>query len=80
MKFNTALDESSRFKDSYRSSKVRDDVNSWTSMSKKLNPMSDEFRSKFKDVIYDYKGKKDDPEFWKHYKKFFHPQDTEADT
>lgn len=76
MKFEDAINESNRFKDSYRDSEVRDEVNSWTAQSKKIDPMNPEFKEKFKGVKYDYKGRKDDPENWKHYKKFFHAKDT----
>lgn len=77
MKFDNALEENSRFKDSYESSRIRDYVSSWAVQSKKLKPMSSEFLEKFKDVKYGYKGSKEDPENWKHYKKFFHPSDSE---
>lgn len=74
MKFNEALE------DSYRESELRNFVKSWTAASKKLDPMNPEFQEKLKKVIYDYKGSKDDPQFWRFYKKHFMPKDTEADT
>lgn len=75
MKFKRALTEGS-----FRSSKVRDEIQSFAFQSKKIDPMNPEYKEKFKDVIYDYKGSKDDPEFWKHYRKLFMPKDAEADT
>lgn len=79
MKFNNALHENSRFDDSYRNSKVRDDVSSWAMASKKIDPMNPDYKEKFKGVEYDYKGPKDDPAFWKHYKKYFFPKDSQND-
>lgn len=75
MDFNKALKEGI-----FRDSKVRDQIQSFALQAKKIDPMNPEYREKFKEVVYDYKGSKDDPEFWKHYKKMFMPKDTEADT
>lgn len=75
MKFEKVLKE-----DSLRKSEVRDFISSFALQSKKLDPMNPEYREKFKSVVYDYKGNKDDPEFWKHYKKLFMPKDSEQDT
>ena len=78
MKFENAMKES--FEDSYRPSELRNAVRSFAAGSKKIDPMNPDYKEKFKSVKYDYKGSKDDPEFWKYYKKHFMPKDTEADT
>lgn len=79
MKFEKVLKESSMGSDSYNPGPVRDFIHSWAAGSKKLDPMNPDYKEKFKGVDYGHRSSKDDPEIWKHYKKFFMPKDSEKD-
>ena len=70
MKFEDAMKQKIT-EGSFPKSEIRDRVKSFTAAGKKIKPMNPEFLEKFKSVKYDYKSSKDDPESWKHYKKFF---------